>query len=147
MAKELHPLLWCVARALPAIYTSDLSYIETLSRVLDYIRDLVDNNNEFIKELDQVEINIGDLQTQLAALQEEIEKVKSGGYVSLYLSSIMQWIDDNLQQLVGRTVTFFQFGLTDDGRIYVDVPKTWQFLTFDWVMEPGEDFGKIALAY
>lgn len=130
-AKEIRPLLWCLARTLPAVYDGSLSTIETLSKVLNVVNDLITNNNEFIRELDAAEVNITNLQADVEQLQADIEDVKNGKYVSLYLESIINWIDANLQCLVARVVKFVCFGLTDDGYFVAYIPKTWTFLTFD----------------
>ena len=130
-AKEIRPLLWCLARTLPAVYDSSLSTIETLSKVLAAVNDLITNNNEFIRELDAAEVNITNLQADVEQLQQDIEDVKNGKYVSLYLESIINWIDANLQCLVARIVKFVCFGLTDDGYFVAYIPQSWKFLTFD----------------
>lgn len=130
-AKEIRPLLWCLARTLPAVYDGSLSTIETLSKVLHAVNELIKNNNEFIRELDAAEVNITNLQADVEQLQQDIEDVKNGKYVSLYLDSIINWIDANLQCLVARVVKFVCFGLTDDGHFVAYIPQTWKFLTFD----------------
>lgn len=130
-AKPIRPLLWCIARTLPAVYDSGLSNIEILSKVLAAVNDLIKNNNEFIKELNEAEVNILQLQADVAQLQQDIEDVKNGKYVSLYLDSIINWIDANLQCLVARVVKFVCFGLSDDGHFVAYIPATWKFLTFD----------------
>ena len=130
-AKEIRPLLWCLARTLPAVYDSSLSTIETLSKVLAAVNDLITNNNEFIRELDAAEVNITNLQADVEQLQADIEDVKNGKYVSLYLDSIINWIDQNLMTLMARMVRFVCFGLTDDGYFAAYVPESWKFLSFD----------------
>ena len=134
-AKEIRPLLWCLARTLPAVYDGSLSTIETLSKVLHAVNELITNNNEFIRELDAAEVNITNLQADVEQLQQDIEDVKNGKYVSLYLESIINWIDANLQCLVARVVKFVCFGLTDDGYFVAYIPQTWKFLTFDTGMD------------
>lgn len=129
--KPIRPLLWCIARTLPAVYDSGLSNIEILSKVLHAVNDLIENNNEFIKELNAAEVNITELQQQVAQLQQDIEDVKNGEYVTLYLDSIINWIDANLQCLVSRVVKFVCFGLSDDGHFVAYIPQSWKFLMFD----------------
>ena len=147
-AKPIRPLLWCIARTLPAVYDSGLSNIEILSKVLAAVNDLIKNNNEFIKELNEAEVNILQLQADVAQLQQDIEDVKNGEYVSLYLNSIISWIDTNLQCLVARVVKFFSFGIDDTGHVYVDIPYTWRFLDISWDMNYGtENFGHIIMEW
>ena len=147
-AKPIRPLLWCIARTLPAVYDSGLSNIEILSKVLHAVNDLIENNNEFIKELNAAEVNITELQQQVAQLQQDIEDVKNGEYVALYLDSIINWIDANLQCIVARVVKFFTFGIDDTGHVYVDIPYTWMFLDISWDMNYGtENFGHIMMEW
>lgn len=147
-AKPIRPLLWCIARTLPAVYDSGLSNIEILSKVLAAVNDLIKNNNEFIKELNEAEVNILQLQADVEQLQQDIEDVKNGEYVSLYLDSIINWIDANLQCLVSRVVKFFAFGIDDTGHVYVDIPYTWRFLDISWDMNYGtENFGHIIMEW
>ena len=99
--------------------------------MLGKINDLIQNNNEFITELRQIEADVEQLQKDVAQLQQDIEDVKAGKYVSLYLDSIINWIDQNLQCLVARIVKFVCFGLTQDGYFVAYIPATWKFLSFD----------------
>ena len=148
-AKPIRPLLWCIARTLPAVYDSGLSNIEILSKVLHAVNDLIENNNEFIKELNVAEVNITELQKQVAQLQQDIEDVKNGKYVTLYLDSIINWIDANLQCLVARIVKFVCFGLTDDGYFVAYIPATWEFLTFDTGMNYSDqqEYGHLIIKW
>ena len=148
-AKPIRPLLWCIARTLPAVYDSGLSNIEILSKVLHAVNDLIENNNEFIKELNAAEVNITELQKQVAQLQQDIEDVKNGEYVTLYLDSIINWIDANLQCLVARVVKFVCFGLTQDGYFVAYIPATWKFLSFDTGMNYSDkdEYGHLIIKW
>ena len=148
-AKDIQPLLWCLARTLPAVYDGSLSTLETLSKVLQAVNDLITNNNEFIRELDAAEVNITNLQADVERLQADIEDVKNGKYVSLYLESIINWIDANLQCLVSRIVKFVCFGLTDDGHFVAYIPQTWKFLMFDTGVEYSdkETYGHLIIKW
>lgn len=148
-AKPIRPLLWCIARTLPAVYDSGLTNIEILSKVLHAVNDLIKNNNEFIKELNAAEVNITELQQQVAQLQQDIEDVKNGKYVTLYLDSIINWIDANLQCLVARVVKFVCFGLTEDGYFCAYVPQAWDFLRFDTGMDlfDTDEYGHLIIKW
>ena len=147
MSEYIHPLKWCIARTLPMVYDDSQSTIETLGKVLGKINDLIQNNNEFITELRQIEADVEQLQKDVAQLQQDIEDVKAGKYVSLYLDSIINWIDQNLQCLVARIVKFVCFGLDDEGHVCAYVPRTWKFLRFDTIMTYGDDFGRLVMSW
>lgn len=147
MSDYVQPLKYCIARTLPMVYDDSQSTIELLGKVLHVVNDLIKNNNEFITELREIEADVDQLQKDVAQLQQDIEDVKSGKYVSLYLDSIINWIDQNLQCLVARIVKFVCFGLDSEGHLCAYIPSTWRFLTFDTIMIPGEDWGKLTLSW
>lgn len=121
---------WCQS-VIPLVYDNSLSYYELLCKVIDYLNKVIDGQNDLI---DQVTINTNDitqLKEDVAFLEDELEKVKNGEYVSLYLDSIIAWIDKNLQCLVSRIVKFVGFYLDDTGHFCACIPETWQFLRFD----------------
>lgn len=121
---------WC-QRVLPAVYTDEISYYEMLCKVRDKL-------NEVIEQLNQQGENVNDLiaiyqqlNQRVTVLEQCCEDVKNGEYVELYLDSIINWIDANLQCLVSRIVKFVCFGLGDDGYFKAYIPSTWKFLGFD----------------
>ena len=83
------------------------------------------------------------------ALENEVDAIKNGEYVHLYLDSIINWIDANLQCLVARIVKFVCFGLGDDGHFKAYIPATWQFLQFDTGMNPddSETYGHLIIKW
>ena len=125
---------WC-QKVLPLVYDNSLSYYEVLCKVVEYL-------NQVIKQVDsnttQIQINqkdINQLQAEMAIVQSELEKVKNGKYVSLYINALASWIDNNLQELVGRVVKYVFFGLTDDGYFCAYIPDSWKFINFDTIID------------
>lgn len=125
---------WC-QKVLPLVYDNSLSYYEVLCKVVEYL-------NRVIKQVDsntnQIQINIKDikqLKAELDLVQAELEKVKKGEYVSLYINALASWIDNNLQELVGRVVKYVFFGLTDDGYFCAHIPDSWKFISFDTIID------------
>lgn len=136
MLNELLPLFtfWC-QKVLPLVYDNSLSYYEVLCKVVEYL-------NRVIKQVDsntnQIQINTKDikqLKAELDLVQAELEKVKNGEYVSLYINALASWIDNNLQELVGRVVKYVFFGLTDDGYFCAYIPDSWKFINFDTIID------------
>lgn len=125
---------WC-QKVLPLVYDNSLSYYEVLCKVVEYLNRViqqVDSNNS------QIQINtkdINQLKTELDLVQAELEKVKNGKYVSLYINALASWIDNNLQELVGRVVKYVFFGLTDDGYFCAYIPDSWKFISFDTIID------------
>lgn len=125
---------WC-QKVLPLVYDNSLSYYEVLCKVVEYL-------NQVIQQVDsntnQIQINTKDikqLQQELSLVQAELEKVKNGDYVSLYINALAEWIDSNLQELVGRVVKYVFFGLSDDGYFVAYIPDTWNFINFDTIID------------
>ena len=121
---------WC-QKILPAVYDDSLSYYELLNKVVQYLNDVISKHNEMVDAVNTNTEDIALLKEAVSDLEAELEKVKNGDYVSLYLESIINWIDNNLQCLVSRIVKFVCFGLTQDGYFCAYIPQTWKFLNFD----------------
>lgn len=116
---------------LPLVYDESLSYYEVLCKVVDYLNKVIDNQNDMTEYLKEMGITVNQLQDDVNYLKNELEKVKNGNYVSLYLDSIIKWIDENIQELVARIVKYVFFVIDDDGYFNALIPYAWQFLNFD----------------
>lgn len=125
---------WCV-KVLPLVYDDSLSYYEVLCKLTAKINEMILNENNLKEILEQFNLDITQLQEDTANLQNELEKVKNGEYVELYLDSIKNYIDDNLQDLVAGMVKYIFFGLTNDGYFCASIPSSWEFITFDTIVD------------
>nr|DAR57832.1 MAG TPA: nuclear pore complex protein [Caudoviricetes sp.] len=121
---------WCQL-VLPLVYDDSLSYYEILCKLTDYLNKVIDNQNDISEYLKQLDTDVETMKQDITYLKSEIEKVKNGDYVSLYLDSIIKWIDENLQELVGRIVKYVFFVIDDDGYFNALIPYAWQFIQFD----------------
>lgn len=121
---------------------------EVVCHLVTLVNQLIENVNNVNSGLITANQAIEELQKTVAAIQAELEKVKNGDYVDLYLDSIINWIDDNLQQLVGRIVKYVFFGLTDDGHFAAYIPDSWNFIRFDTNIDPtSPNYGHLYLYY
>lgn len=126
---------WC-QKIIPLVYDNSMSYYELLCKVVEYLNQVIEQVD---KNSAQIAINIQDikgLKSELDATLAEFEKVKNGEYVNLYIDALASWIDNNLQELVGRVVKYVFFGLTDDGYFIAYIPDTWDFINFDTIIQP-----------
>lgn len=130
-----HFWFWC-QKVLPLVYDNSLSYYEVLCKCVQYINDIIDNQKEMAAQITKNANDIAELQTEMQFVMSELEKVKNGDYVSLYIDALASWIDNNLQQLVARVVKYVFFGLTANGYFAAYIPQTWDFLGFDTIVEP-----------
>jgi hypothetical protein len=81
-------------------------------------------------------------------IKDELQKVQNGDYVYLYLNSIVNWIDNNLQNMVGKIVKYVAFGIDENGYFYADIPETWDFLTFDTIIDVNDqNYGHLVLEW
>lgn len=138
---------WC-QKVLPLVYDESLSYYEVLCKLVEYINTIIQNQDYFNEQLKEYGLSIEQLKADVNLIKEELEKVKNGDYVSLYLDSIINWIDKNLQELVARIVKYVSFGLTKDGYFVAYIPPTWEFLQFDTIVDVNSElYGHLVLQW
>lgn len=86
------------------------------------------------------------IQSDIAEMENTLEGIKNGEYIDLYLDSIKQYIDENLQELVAGIVKYVTFGLTMDGYFCAFIPPTWDFLDFSTINDPDSElYGHLVL--
>lgn len=147
-AGQLGPFRYWCQRVLPAVYGDELSYYEVLCKVRDKLNDTINILNQQGENVNGLITLYNQLNERVIALENEVDDIKNGKYVELYLDSIIAWIDANLQQLVSRIVKFVCFGLSDDGYFTAYIPATWAFLSFDTVATYDDpDYGKLIIQW
>lgn len=141
-------LRWWCQKVLPLVYDESLSYYEVLCKLTQYIQELAVSLQGFQDMVDALGIRQDEVEQAFADLQnvvkDEIDKmwelldaIKNGDYVDLYLDSIKNYIDQNLQNFVADIVKFVEFGISDDGHFVAYMPDNWDFLEFSTV--PWDD--------
>lgn len=125
-------------KVLPAVYDDNLTYYEQLCSVKEKLNEVITELNKFGDDGSGLVALYNELEKRVTELENEVDAVKNGEYVHLYLDSIVSWIDANLQCLVSRMVKFVCFGLGDDGHFKAYIPTTWQFLQFDTGLNPDD---------
>lgn len=128
--------VWC-QKVIPLVYTDELSVYEVLCKTLDYLNKVIANLNAMEVSVEDIVNMQNNLNSILNAQQKEIDKIKNGAYFQQYVNQLGEWIDNNLQQLVAKTVTYITFGLTNDGHFCAMIPKNWNFIHFSTNMSPG----------
>lgn len=112
--------------------------LNAISESLESLKSSVQSNTD----------DISKLQSQVRSLSELIDKVKNGDYVDLYLDSLINYINNNLQELVGRIAYFVHFGLTDEGYFVAYIPPNWEFIRFYTDMNcKSRNYGHLILIY
>lgn len=128
-------LKYWVQMVLPLVYDDSLSYYELLAKVVEVVNGLGENYNELLTIVEEQGIDIEQMKEDISVLQGEIENIKNGKYLNVYIDALAEWIDKNLQELVTRIVKFVTFGLTDNGYFYADIPENWEFLQFGTIYD------------
>ncbi len=129
---------WC-QKVLPLVYDESLSYYELLCKVVDYINNIINNENEFHDALVMLGGDVSQLKKDVSALENELNKIKNGEYMSEYIKALEQWIDRNLQTLVSKIVKYVFFGLSQDGHFVAYIPKSWDFIEFDTIVDTDSE--------
>lgn len=139
--------VWC-QKVIPLVYDESLSYYEVLCKVLEYLNQMISNQNVMYNQINTNKTNIQNLQKDMALVKTELEKVKNGDYVSLYIDALAKWIDKNLISLVGRIVKYVFFGLTDDGYFCAYIPESWDFIQWDTIIDPNSNlYGHLVMRW
>lgn len=142
------PFFWTTIKTLPMDFTGDITDYEFLSHVCAKIREVIASTNTLGNQVQLNTSAIQQLQQDVENIEAELEKVKNGDYVSLYLDSLINYINANLQELVGNIVKFVVFGLSQDGHFVAMTPSTWQFIHWDTIMDYNSQlYGHLVLRW
>jgi hypothetical protein len=148
MIQTRETLTWWVQKVLPLVYEDSLSHVELLSKVVDYLNQMILNEQTIDSVLTTYGGDINLLKTDVDFLQAEMEKVRTGNYVSLYLDSLGAWIDNNLTSLVAKIVKYVSFELDENGYFVAYIPDTWDFLKMDTVMDINDsNYGHLIIEW
>lgn len=132
---------WC-QRVLPAVYDSSLSYYELLCKVVEYL-------NKTMQNVNSINENGQSMQAEIEELQRLFEEFVTSGFDNYYAARMEQWIRDNAEKVVKDMLMIgIVPTITPDGYACLNVPETWDDITFDWGMVYGRsDFGCLILQY
>lgn len=123
-----HFRFWC-QKVLPLVYDDSLSYYEVLCKVVNYINNLIDTNNQIIEYVDE-------LKAELQQVQEWIDNFDTS-----YAESIIREC----------LATMIFVEISDSGYFIYFIPDSWKDITFNttgWDIGYLEhDFGHLVLSY
>ena len=127
--KPLHHFrFWC-QKVLPLVYDDSLSYYEVLCKVVNYINNLIDTNNQIIEYADE-------LKAELKVVQDWIDNFDTS-----YAESIIR------EYLA--TMIFVE--ISDAGYFVYYIPESWDDITFNTtgldITIPDTDYGRLVLSY
>lgn len=123
-----HFRFWC-QKVLPLVYDDSLSYYEVLCKVVNYINNLIDTNNQIIEYVDE-------LKAELKVVQDWIDNFDT----SYAESIIREYI---------ATMIFVE--ISDAGYFVYYIPESWDDITFNTtgldITIPDTDYGRLVLSY
>lgn len=127
--KPLHHFrFWC-QKVLPLVYDESLSYYEVLCKIVAYINNLIDNNNEIIEYVDE-------LKAELKVIQDWIDNFDTS-----YAEKIIR------EYLA--TMIFVE--ISNEGYFVYYIPESWDDITFNTtgldVTIDNYDYGRLVLSY
>lgn len=112
------------------------------------IKTHTDQIADIYKKLDEPEQQWDLLQAEIDALQVEVNKLKNGDYLDVFIPQIIQAVDDALPALIGRLMNMFIFGLTKDGYFSAMYPDELDNIAFDTIADPDSDlYGHLVLQF
>ena len=124
----IHFRFWC-QKVLPLVYDDSLSYYEVLCKVVNYINNLIDTNNQIIEYVDE-------LKAELKVVQDWIDNFDTS-----YAESIIR------EYLA--TMIFVE--ISDAGYFVYYIPESWDDITFNTtgldITIPDTDYGRLVLSY
>ena len=133
--------LYYCQKVLPAVYDDSLSYYELLCKAMQQL-------NQTLSDVDELNGDSQQLYEYVKALYESFDEFIESGFYDYYETMLETWIKNNMPCIVGNSVKFFSFGIDDTGHVFVDIPKTWAFLTMAWNLDYGsENFGKLEMEW
>lgn len=138
---------WC-NKVLPLVYDDSLSYYEILCKVVKYINDLIKVDKDIEDELTEMGTSLQELQELVTDLERQVDSYIHGGAIPEYVEALREFLDENLEGIVGRIVKYVTFGLSPDGHFVALIPKSWDFIHFDTIIEPeSELYGHLILRW
>lgn len=138
---------WC-QKVLPLVYDDSLSYYEVLCKIVDYINNMIENDKAMSEQLSEHDTSINELKKLTANIKQELDDIKNGKAEGMYINALKNYIDNNLEAIVGRIVKFVNFGLSADGYFTALIPSTWEFIKFDTVVDSDSElYGHLILRW
>ena len=138
---------WKNSRTRPKEYDEKLNAykVQIDTEIENFERNTNTTINNFTTDINT---RVQAIETTLAQLKTEVDKLTNGDYIEIYVNALSEWIDNNLQQLVAKLVKYVWFALDDEGRFVAYIPDKWDFIDFDTITDPDSaDYGKLALEW
>lgn len=124
-------LRFWVQFVLPSVYDDSLSYMELLTKVVAKLNELGEDYNQLVEIIEQTGYDYTQMEEDIAVLKTQMQNVIDGDYVDGWKDALFTMLDESIKELWSRAVQFVQFGITDDGYFFADIPDNWSMLHFE----------------
>lgn len=129
MSKTYEPRLfryWCY-KVLPLVYDDSLSYYEVLCKVVKYINDMINEDKEYVKDIEE-------LKAEMAEVQKWIDEFDTS------------WIEGVVKEYISKSIKAVYFGLSTSGYFMAVIPENWSDIQFGTIQN-GDLYGHLTLQY
>lgn len=110
-------------------YDTDLGW---LIRAVLKLRDTVKEISESTISIDE---KLAAFQQVIDEIDKKVDELISGKtYQDLYIETIKDYLKNNLTDYVADLVKYVIFGIDNDGHFIACIPESWQFITFDTIV-------------
>ena len=117
------------------MYEFDLCWlVEQINKSMTELHNLINTTAKHDGEIAQLQSKYDSLADQLANIESII---KNGNFPD---TTLKEWADRNLPGLISSIVKYVFFGLSADGHFIAAIPKAWDFIQFDTVVDINSDF-------
>ena len=117
------------------MYEFDLCWlVEQIKKSMTELQNLINTTAKHDGEIAQLQSKYDSLADQLANIESII---KNGNFPD---TTLKEWADRNLPGLISSIVKYVFFGLSADGHFIAAIPKAWDFIQFDTVVDINSDF-------
>ena len=117
------------------MYEFDLCWlVEQIKKSMTELQNLINTTDKHGGEIAQLQSKYDSLADQLANIESII---KNGNFPD---TTLKEWADRNLPGLISSIVKYVFFGLSADGHFIAAIPKAWDFIQFDTVVDINSDF-------
>jgi hypothetical protein len=127
----------------PLEFSNALTTGEWLCAIQALIDGISTQNEDVAKEA------FAKYQVQFDSLIKQVEsKVSDKSILDNFKTYINNYTTASIEKLVGDSIKFVTFGLTDDGYFYANIPSSWSNLSFDTNVDSlSSDYGKLMITY
>ena len=115
---------------------------------LDYILEQVER---IAKENGVIQKDLEELKAEYNTLEEFYNAIMAGSFPDPFKEALTIWFEENALNIIGNSIKFVFFGLSQDGHFISYIPENWEDIAFGTSgyddFPENVDFGHLTLSY